>query len=65
MESNNNLLSIKNLKINFNLKKAVLTVVNDVSLQIEKNQKVGLVGESGSGKTVLAHSILKLLKSLR
>lgn len=36
-------------------------VLNDVSLQIQASEIVGLVGESGSGKTQLALSIIRLL----
>jgi ABC-type glutathione transport system ATPase component len=36
--------------------------VNDVSLQIEQGESLGLVGESGSGKTTLSRLILKLLE---
>ena len=38
-----------------------IKAVNDVSLDIFKNEIVGLVGESGSGKTTLGRSILRLV----
>jgi oligopeptide/dipeptide ABC transporter ATP-binding protein len=53
------LLSIKNLSVETTYDSRVL--VNDVSLEIEKGEAVGVVGESGSGKTLSALSILGLL----
>jgi len=35
--------------------------VENISLQVDRNEIVCLVGESGSGKSVTAHAILKLL----
>jgi peptide/nickel transport system ATP-binding protein len=41
---------------------ALRTVVDAVSLQIERGETLGLVGESGSGKTTLARMILGLVE---
>ena len=63
------ILSVKNLKTffpsgnNWFGRKQYIKAVNDVSLDIYKNEVVGLVGESGSGKTTLGRSILRLVKS--
>ena len=54
----NNLLSIKNLTINF---KENQNVVDNANINIPKGKTVAIVGESGSGKTLSALSILKLL----
>ena len=51
------LLSIQNLSIRFGDN----TVVDDVSLTLEKGEVLAIVGESGSGKSLTAQSILKLL----
>jgi ABC-type glutathione transport system ATPase component len=40
------------------LRTQMQTVVEDVSLTIERGETLGLVGESGSGKTTLARMIL-------
>jgi oligopeptide transport system ATP-binding protein len=56
-----NLLEIRNLKINFNLKDMALTVVDNINLDIGSSEVLVLAGESGSGKTVSALSITGLL----
>lgn len=55
------LLSIEHLESHFVTEDGLVKAVDDVDLEIDKNETLGLVGESGCGKTVLALSILKLL----
>ncbi|MBE6452086.1 MAG: ABC transporter ATP-binding protein [Alphaproteobacteria bacterium] len=52
------LLSIHNLTVSFN--NSDNKVVNNVSLEVDKQEILGIVGESGSGKTITALSILGL-----
>ena len=59
--SNNPLLKIENLEVDFTADKRVTHAVRGVSLHINNGETVALVGESGSGKSVTALSILKLL----
>ena len=56
-----NLLEIKELSVGFKNNNSTINVLNDISLDIKKNEILGIAGESGSGKSVLALSTLKLL----
>lgn len=55
------LLSIKNLNVAFRIYEGVVQAVDDVTMDINVGETVGLVGESGCGKSVTALSILQLL----
>ncbi|MCR5290569.1 MAG: ABC transporter ATP-binding protein [Treponema sp.] len=46
-----------------NPKRGKIIAVNNVSLQIHKNETVGLVGESGCGKSTLSRLLLRLQKA--
>jgi peptide/nickel transport system ATP-binding protein len=55
------LLRAVNLSKTFHVQGGTLRAVDDVSLDLEAGETLGLVGESGSGKTTLAHMLLGLL----
>ncbi|MEK9867535.1 MAG: ATP-binding cassette domain-containing protein, partial [Betaproteobacteria bacterium] len=55
------LLDIKNLSVSFGRDEKKKTVVEDISLSIDRGETVALIGESGSGKSVTALSVLQLL----
>ena len=55
------LLSIENLSVDFAMRTGTLRAVNDVSLSIDKSERLGLVGESGAGKSVLGFSVINLI----
>ena len=62
------LLEVKDLTVRFAAgstgwgKARTLTVVDGVSLVLQKNESLGLVGESGCGKSTLGRSILRLIE---
>ena len=56
-----NKIELLNLSFSYDDKK----IINNISLEILKNQSVALIGESGSGKTTLVNLISGLLRSDR
>ena len=60
---NTPLLEIKNLSVNFNLKRGILRAVQDLSFSLAESETFGLVGETGCGKSVTSLSILRLIPS--
>ena len=54
------LLAIRNLTVQFRVDSGWVTAIDDVSLDVDAGDCVGVVGESGSGKSVTALSILRL-----
>ena len=55
------LLDIQNLTTRFATPEGEVCAVNDVSLQVDPGQCLGVVGESGSGKTQVFMSMMGLL----
>ncbi|MFH0791436.1 MAG: ABC transporter ATP-binding protein [Candidatus Omnitrophota bacterium] len=58
-----NLLAIRNLRVDFYLNRQVINAVDGADLDIAKDEIVVLAGESGSGKTITALSITKIIPS--
>lgn len=55
------LLDLRHLKTQYQTKTGPILAVNDVSMQLERGEILGLVGESGSGKSVTGFSIMGLI----
>ena len=63
------LIEVKNLQKYFPIERGLMRktvgyvkAVDDVSLEIHRNETLGLVGESGSGKTTLGRCILRAIE---
>jgi len=57
------LLSVENLKIQFETVEGVVRAVDGISFDVREGETVGLVGESGAGKSVALSSVLRLVDS--
>lgn len=55
------LLEVENLTTYYKLKEGFVRACENISLQLEQGEALGLVGESASGKTTAALSLIKLL----
>ncbi|MFE6169303.1 ABC transporter ATP-binding protein [Viridibacillus arvi] len=60
MARSENLLTIRNLHTGFRIKDTYYNAVDDISINLNKNEILAIVGESGCGKSTLATSILGL-----
>ncbi len=61
MENKDDVLEVRNLKINFKTYAGDVKAIRDVSFDLKKGETLAIVGESGSGKTVTTRSIMGLL----
>lgn len=57
-----NILAVTGLHTHFFTPSGVAKVVNGVSFTVNEGEVVGLVGESGTGKSVIAQSIINLVR---
>ena len=59
---NGSVLSLSGLSIHYPLRRATIRAVDNVDLEVQGNEVLGLAGESGSGKSTLALGVLRLLR---
>ena len=57
------LLSVEGLTTVFRVRGREFAALNDVSLTCQAGERLGVVGESGSGKSVLALSLLNIIRA--
>ena len=55
------LLDIRDLRVEFGSAQSPLIAVDDLDLQVEASEVVGIVGESGSGKSVMSLALMGLI----
>ncbi len=60
--SNQPLLEVANLRVEFPTRRGTLLAVDDVSFQIAPGEVLGVVGESGAGKSLTGAAIIGLLE---
>ena len=57
----NVILEVKNLNVEFTTDDGIVHAVNNVSYQVERGKTLAIVGESGSGKSVSSLAVMGLL----
>ena len=57
-----NLLTINKLDVQFPTRHGTTYAVQDVNLELQAGEVLGLVGESGAGKSTIGNAIINLLE---
>lgn len=62
MSTEQNLLDIQNLCIEFPTRRGVIEAARNINLTLQPGEVLGLVGESGAGKSTIGNAIINLLE---
>ncbi|TVR92553.1 MAG: ABC transporter ATP-binding protein [Spirochaetaceae bacterium] len=57
------LLQIQDLKVEYHTEDGIVTAVDNLNLELNKGETLGLVGETGAGKTTSALAVMRLVPS--
>lgn len=63
MITNNVILEVNDLVVEFTVRKRILTAIRNISLKLHEGEILALVGESGSGKSVLTKTFTGMLEN--
>ena len=55
------LLSVQNLSVRLSTRQGEVTVIDDLSFEVDASEVLGVVGESGAGKSLTGLAILRLI----
>src|SRR5919112_586207 len=55
------LLDIRDLTVEFQTRRGIVSAVQHVNISVAKGQTVAIVGESGSGKSVTSYAVMRIL----
>jgi len=61
MNTNGNLLKVKDLRTYFETEDGTVKAVDGISFELKQGETLGIVGESGSGKSVANLSLMRLI----
>ena len=54
-------LKIKDLSVDYKMRKETIYAAKNVNIEVNKGEILGLVGESGSGKSTVGNAIINLI----
>ena len=58
------LLEVKNLRVEFKTRSGIVPVLDDLSFDLRRGERIGFVGESGCGKSMTALALMGLLPGI-
>jgi len=58
VDGESTVLSVRDARVTFDMSRGVSRVLDDISLDVQRDEILGVVGESGSGKSMLANAML-------